>query len=238
MAVAYDSVCPDTASGSSATELTSGAWTISGSDRVVLGVIATGDVTGQNPSNMDHPTAGGALTQAGSTVSLGTHGKLSLWRRVAPTTGSNTSHGAWAASQGENCIGLVSYTGVDQTTPLGTPATANANISGPVASFTATVNITTVVGDTVFAVAFFHETSTNSVPQATPAGGSTGRYEVEGAQMGGFGAVQCIELVATGTTTTMSVDFTGTNMRGDWGMIAVVLHDTSFSGPRFILGTH
>lgn len=231
MAIAFDNVCPDTESSAGTTQLTTGAWTIAGSDRVVFGVIASGDASGANPTSMDHPTAGGALTQVGSTLNVGSHARLSLWRRIAPSTGSNTSHGDWAASQGEACIGMVSYTGVDQATPVGTPVTATGNVNIQTA-FTATVNITTVVGDLVFAVAFYHEVSFSSSTTATPAGGSTGRYDIEATQIGGWGAMQCIELVATGTTTTMSVDFADASLRtGDWGIIAVVINDVAGGQP-------
>ena len=48
---------------------------------------------------------------------------------------------------------------------------------------------------------------------------------LSGLEYDGFGALQCIELVATGATTTMSVDFADAAARnGNWGIIAVVIN--------------
>lgn len=239
MAVAFDNVTPDTASAAGVSTLTSGAWTIAGLNRLLLGFIATGDVAGQNPSGMDHPAAGGPLTQVGSTLSIGTHAKLSAWRLIAPPTGSNTTKGTWAATQGEACIGGVSYTGVDQTTPvvIASVATATGANDGS-GNATATVNVTTNAGDLVVACAFTHNTSSATGPLAAPAGGSTGRYDVEGAQIGSFAAVQVIELVATGVSTAMTVNFTSsdTSPNGGWGIIAFVVKTAAAASTISLMG--
>lgn len=232
MGIAYDNVSPDTSTGAGATELTTGAWTVSGEDRCIIGFIFTNGGTGSTHNSFDHPAAGGAFTQIGSQFNVDTNKRLSMWRKVAPSTGSNTSKGVWSNTQDEDCVGAVSYTGVDQASPVGTPVTASGTTPGT--SATATVDVSTAVGDTVFAVAFVTNSFTSSNIQAAPAGGSTGRYDVEGSgSMGGFAAVQAIELVATGTTTTMSVDFTtlpGTG--GFWGIMAVVVNDAELFVPR------
>jgi hypothetical protein len=231
MTVAFDSVTPDTESSAGTTTLTSGSWTIAGSDRLLLGVIATGDVTAATHSGMDHPAAGGALASV-SNLAIGTHARLSLWRLIAPAAAANTTKGTWGSSQGEAAIGGVSYTGVDQATPLGTPVTNTGTVTSSTA-FSASVNVTTVVGDLVFAVVFFHDTASQVNVAVAVAGGATGRYDIEGTQIGGFGALQCMELVATSTTTTMQADFSAaTNMQGHWGIIAaVVINAASGGGP-------
>jgi hypothetical protein len=225
MAIAYDNVSPDTSTGAGATELTTGAWTVSGSNRCIIGFIFTNGGTGSTHNSFNHPAAGGVFTQVGSQFNVDANKRLSMWRRVAPDTGSNTSKGVWGNTQDECCIGAVSYTGVDQITPAGTPVTASGTTPGTTA--TATVDVTTVAGDLVFAVAFVTNSFASSNISATPAGGSTGRYDVEGSgSMGGFAAVQAIELVASGTTTTMSVDFaTLPGTGGFWGIMAVVIND-------------
>lgn len=230
MAVAFDAVTPDTASGAGTSTLTSGSWTIAGSDRLLIGIIATGDTAAAGHSGMDHPAAGGALTQIGSTLALGVHGNLSAWRLIAPAASSNTTKGTWASSQGEATIAGVSYTGVDQTTPINISsiATATGQCDGSGVG-TATVNVTTSPGDLVFAAVWQHNQSAATAPLVAPAGGSTGRYETEGAQIGSYGALQCIELVASGTTTTMSVDITSADATpfGNWGIIAFVVNAAS-----------
>ena len=80
----------------------------------------------------------------------------------------------------------------------------------------------------VFAAAWVHNVSGATNPTMTPAGGSTGRYEMEGATIGGFAAMQCIELVASGTTTAMSVDIASAeNGTNTWGIIAFVINAAS-----------
>jgi hypothetical protein len=235
MAITYDSVTPDTESSAGTTTLTSGSWTIAGSDRLLLGIIATGDVSAATHSGMDHPAAGGALTSV-SNLAISTHARLSLLRLIAPAAASNTTKGDWGSSQGEACIGGVSYAGVDQTTPLGTPVTNTGTINTTTA-FSASVDITTVVGDLVFAVAFYHEGAEARNPAVAPAGGATGRYEIEGTQIGGWGAMQCIELIASGTTTTMQADFSASlNMNGAWGIIAVVVNAAGGGGDTTLMG--
>jgi len=222
MSISFDNVTPDTASGAGVSTLTSGAWTVGGD--CLFGFIGTGDVSNTTHTSMDHPAAGGAFTNIAS-LALGTHGRVSAWHKIAPTAGSNTTKGDWGASQGEATIGAVSYSGVDQTTPAGTPFTATGQCDGSGVG-TATVDVTgTVAGDVVIAVVFQHNQSAATAPLVTPAGGSTGRYETEGAQIGSYAAMQVIELVATGATTTMSVDITSADATpfGNWGIIAFVV---------------
>jgi hypothetical protein len=239
MGVAYDSVSPDTSTGAGATTLTTGAWTVSGTERCIIGFIFTNGGTGSTHTNFDHPAAGGAFTQIGSQFNVDANKRFSMWRLVEPPTGSNTSKGTWGNTQDECCIGAVSYTGVHQSAPVGSPVTASGTTPGTTA--TATVDITTVVGETVFAVAFVTNSFTSSNIAATPAGGSQGRYDVEGSgSMGGFAAVQAIELVATGTTTTMSVDFaTLPGTGGFWGIMAVVVKEApTFAASTRMIGNH
>jgi len=209
MAIAFDAVCPATSSGAGVTSLTSGSWTVAaGSDRCLFGFMSTGDSAAASHTGMKWRGSGGdALTQVGSTQPIGsTHANVSAWRLIAPTAESNTAYGNWGASQGEACIAMLSYTGVDQTTPAGTPVSATGGTSNPGGTATATVDVTTEVGDTVIAVCMSHNQSISTNITLAAAGGATSRYEVDGAVMGGYAAMIVTELVASGTTTTMSVD--------------------------------
>lgn len=232
MAIAYDNVSPDTATQVAGTSLTSAAWTIAGSDRLLFGFIGTAaGGGGAAHSGMKWGGSGGtALTQIGSTLTVGSPGRLSAWRLIAPTAASQTLYGNWAASQDESCIGGVSYTGVDQTTPVGTPATNTGSFAG-VTSGNATVNVTTVSGDLVVAC-FWVVAQSAADPQMTPNGTPTptGRYECEGAQLT-YEALQVQEVVATGTTTTVSCQYSsGAAFSGDWGVIAFVVNAAAGGG--------
>lgn len=170
-------------------------------------------------------STGDALTQIGSTLTVSANARLSAWRLIAPSAESNTSYGNWAASQDECSIGMVSYTGVDQTTPVGTPVT-NTGSSGSGTSVTATVDVTTTVGQTVFAVAFVNlSSSADTTITAAPGTGCTERYDIDGSQLGGWSALGAVERVATGTTTTVSVDFSWSVLDvASWGIIAFVVN--------------
>lgn len=232
MAIAYDNLSPDTSSTGNVANLTSGSWSISGSDRVLFGFIGTGTGgTAATHSAMRWNGSGGTdLTQIGSTINAGAGGRVSAWRLVAPTAASQTLYGLWSTNQDETAIGGVSYTGVDQTTPVGTPSTNTGVITGS-ASGTMSVTITTAVSDVVVAV-FWMTCTTAANPTLTPSGTPTptGRYEVEGATLG-YEAMQVQEVVATGTSTTVSCDYSsGGAFSGDWGAIAFVVNAASGGG--------
>jgi len=193
--------------------------------------MATADGTPTTHSGMKWGGSGGdALTQVGSSLTIGPYAVLSAWRLIAPTATTGTAYGNWAAAQNQDCIAMLSYTGVDQTTPVGTAVTATGLVDAGGAG-TATVNVTTVPGDLVVACAWSQNESQATNPQLTPSGGSTGRYEVEGTTIeGGWAALQVIELVATGTTTTMSIDIVGAQNNGGndrWGIIAFVVNQAA-----------
>lgn len=232
MSADFNVASPDTASGSSVTELTTGAYTPGGSDRLLIGVMATGDVSAATHTGMDHPAAGGALTAVGSAVALGTHGRSSVWRLISPAASSATTKGVWGSSQGESAIGGIAYSGVDQTTPIKLSSiVTNTGTVTATTAFTATVNVATVAGEKVFAFAFFHETSAMVNPGATEGAGCTPVYDIEGTQMGGFGACMAVERTASGTSTTMSVDFSAAvNMNGHWSIHAFVINAAAGGG--------
>lgn len=238
MAIAYDNVSPDTSSTANVASLTSAAWTIAGSDRCLFGFIGTGTGgTATTHTEMRwNGSSGTLLSQIGTTLSVGTPGRLSAWRLIAPTAASQTLYGLWAAAQDETAIGGVSYTGVDQTTPVGTPATNTGTITGS-ASGTMSVTISTTAGQKVLAV-FWVVTTSAADPQLTPSGTPTptGRYEIEGAQLG-FEAMQVQEVDATGTSTTVSCDYSsGAAFSGSWGAIAFVVNEAVGGSSPVLMG--
>ncbi|MDX2059939.1 MAG: hypothetical protein SFV24_19170 [Gemmatimonadales bacterium] len=231
MAIAFDAVSPDTFSNANVSSLTTGAWTIAGANRLLLAAMASGAGTPQNPSSCNWQGSGGtALTQIGSTLNIGANGKLSVFRLIAPTAAADTLYGAWGAAQDETILGGVSYTGVDQTTPVGTPVTNTGTLTGGGGDMT--VNVPTAVGDLVVAVFFLLDFNGNNpllTPNGTPA--ATGRYDVEGSELG-FEALQIQEVVATGTTTTVSCAAAPTSgsLSAEWGVIAFVVNAATGGG--------
>lgn len=226
MTIAFDAVSADTFSAANVASLTSAAFTIAGSDRVLFAAMIAGAGTPAAHSAMKWGGSTGTdLTQVGTSLNVGANGRMSAWRLIAPTAASQTLYGEYATNQDETAIGGTSYTGVDQTTPVGTPVTnvGTATGSGPT---NMTVNVTTAVGDVVWAVFFALDGNGNSplmTPNGTPT--PTGRYEIEGAQLT-FEAMQIQEVVATGTTTTVSCSIqpTSGSLNVDWGVIAFVVN--------------
>lgn len=223
MAIAYDNVSPDTV-GSAVTSVTSSAWSIAaGADRILVGFLASVDASPAAHSGMKWGGAGGtALTQVGSTYSAGLYTRLSAWRLIAPTAASQTLYGNVAASQGYLAAAGLSYSGVDQTTPTGTTATNSGSVTNSF-GFDATVTIATAVNDVVLAC-FVIVDGNGSTPLMTPNGtpASTGRYDNESA----IYSIQAQEVVATGTSTTVSCNIapTASNITGDWGAFALILN--------------
>ncbi len=233
MAIAFDAASADTFSSGNVASLTSAAFAIAGSDRLLIAAMAAGAGTPAAHNSMKWGGSGGTdLTQVGTSLNIGANARLSAWRLIAPTAASQTLYGAYAANQDETAIGGTSYTGCDQTTPLGTAVTATGTATGS-GSTNMTVNVTTVAGDVVWAVFFVLDSNGNSpllTPNGTPT--PTGRYEVEGAQLT-FEAMQIQEVVASGTTTTVScaVQPTSGFQAVDWGVIAFVVNAAAAPPP-------
>ena len=84
--------------------------------------------------------------------------RVYIYRLIAPPTGSNTLDVTWsgALSQGA-VVGAITYTGVNQTTPTGTFASASGNNSSP------SVTVTGATGRLMFGVASGQTTSAYTV---------------------------------------------------------------------------
>jgi hypothetical protein len=86
-----------------------------------------------------------ALTLVGTAAST-TNTRVEIWRRIAPSTGTNDVVITFSGNLRYGArAGVMTFTGVHQTTPLGTFAGANGNSVGP-----ATVNVTSAATDLVF----------------------------------------------------------------------------------------
>lgn len=213
MAVAFDNA--DGAQGTGASSLETSAWTIAGSDRLL--VAGMGWSAGSPPtySAIKWGGSGGvSLTQVGSTLSQG-FGRLALARLIAPSASSAVLRGELSGSADEFCVGGVSFTGAHQTTPLGTAITNTGNGSSPV---TATAN--NVVSDTnemVVSAAFSTQSASGTVTVAVGSG-QTQRWEEE--SIGAFSAgTQSTEPGASSVN--MTEVFTASGGTADWMIFGV-----------------
>lgn len=121
----HHSATHDASSSGSAANATSitVAHTCSGTDRCLFVGITTKD-----EATTSRTYAGVALTSVGQ-IANGTSCRSELWQLVAPATGANNI----VANFGETdvVLGGESMTGVDQTTPTGTAATATGTSTAP-----------------------------------------------------------------------------------------------------------
>lgn len=128
MAVAVDATTTDgTASGVPQSSRTF-SHTCSGSNRLlIVDVCNDEDSSAVTVSSVTYN--GVALTQR-ITVNRSNSIRASIWYLIAPATGANNVVVTLASSQ-EFVAAARSYTGVSQTTPLGTAASANATSTAP-----------------------------------------------------------------------------------------------------------
>lgn len=128
MAVLFDAVGPS-AAGAGVAGGTTLSWshTCTGTNRLLTVAVAVG--TGGTDSMTASATyAGVAMTSAGKVHTNGyINGYVQLFYLVAPPTGANTVVVTTSAAPSSIVGGSVSFTGADQTTPLGTAQTAFGN---------------------------------------------------------------------------------------------------------------
>lgn len=125
MALAFDAT--SSASGGGTGPFTF-SHTCSGSERVLIGVISLFD-------NLDSVTGftynGVAFTAVPSGSATINNYSVTLYYLIAPATGSNTVSVTTTGAVNDIGIGVISFTGADQTSPLGTANTATGTSTTP-----------------------------------------------------------------------------------------------------------
>jgi VCBS repeat-containing protein len=165
--IAEDAVSTGTAN-TGASSKTVSHTTSSGSDRLMLVGISFGKDNGDSVASVTYN--GVALTKVDAQD--GGEGRVEIWRLVAPATGtanlvvnfSGTSHEGAA-------IGVMTFTGVDQSTPLGAFAGAQADAGNP------SVTVTSAANELVFGVAAVSDSNDQGF---TPGTGQTEKWDLFG----------------------------------------------------------
>ncbi|UCC45002.1 MAG: DUF4347 domain-containing protein, partial [Candidatus Zixiibacteriota bacterium] len=172
MAVAVDNVT--TATGTSITNV---SHTTSGTEGLMLiGVsISTGDP--DRPSSMSYN--GVALTQVGVQTGTGQN-RMEIWSLVAPDIGTHNLTINWSGEPSGASLGIITFTGVDQTTPLGTFASATG--SGTSGS----VNVTSAAGELVFGSVMVSASNQDLIP----GGSQTEQWDIIGGSANGGGSTE------------------------------------------------
>ena len=215
--------------GTASASLTTTAWTIAGDNRLLVAGMVWSAGSPPAYSTMKWGGSGGtALTQVGSTLAIGANLRVAMAYLIAPAAGSSTLYGEVAASTDEFCIGGVSFTAVNQSTPLGTEVTNSQDI--PAAS-PATVDVTsTLASDLVIDICGATQTVGGTITLAVGANQDM-RWEQE--SVGTFSAGTQSTEAGNGGTVTMSEAITFSGGFLIWGIIAVRILDA----PAVLLNT-
>lgn len=140
----------DTATSIATSNTSTVSWThdAEGSHRLAV----VGVSWGLNAATISSITYGGVpMSQVVTRNNTTKNVQIALWKLVAPPTGTQTIVVTFSSSVGGNIMaGAVGFTGVDQTTPTGTPMSSTGggnSIATTVTSGTNEVVIDTVVSD-------------------------------------------------------------------------------------------
>lgn len=214
MAIAFDAAA--TGGAASASSVTF-SHTCTGSDLLLLVGVHLYNVNGATISSVTYN--GIALTLVDSAAN--SNRRVSLYRLVAPATGANDVVITLSGTEFEVNGGSMSFTGVDQTTPLGTAVAANGNSTTP------TVDVSAATNDVVAAVLAIEHSGTLSV-----GAGQTSRYSA----VGGGGWNKYAGSTEPGaTTTTMSWSDT---VGGAWGIVGVPIKPKAAAGGGIVPVIH
>jgi len=126
--------------------LTISHTTASGADRLMLVGISFVNDELETVSSVTYN--GVALTLVGSEV-RSDDGRVEIWRLIAPPSGTHNVVITFSAPLARAAVaGVMTFTGVHQTTPLGTFASASLSCTAPCAN--PSVNVTSAVNELVF----------------------------------------------------------------------------------------
>jgi uncharacterized protein YjdB len=153
--------------------------------------------------NVNAITYGGVAMTLVGFANRGTDSRVYIYRMLAPPVGTANIVVTFSGSLSKGAVvGAISYSGVNQSTPLGTFATANADATNP------SVNASSTSGDLVFDVV-----ALKNLNAMTAGSGQTQRWNITSGEI----RATCSTEPATGTSTTMS----WTSSKGKWVIGAV-----------------
>lgn len=203
-------------SGQTALNLTSFAVG-SGTNRLLL----CGVSQWNNPDLAPSATFNGSsLTVAGAATRAESPGvrRATMLYLIAPANVTATVAVSWGGSAvSEAIVGCTSWTGVDQTTPLGTPVTTTA-----ASTTTITTNVTGASGDVVHDVL-----SVDDSALTLPTGNQTARWGRANGSNNSDGAGQS----AAGTGSATAMTWTTASSRPVWAQIGAAIKQASGGGP-------
>jgi hypothetical protein len=215
--VVFDAVTSRTVEGGGTSLTLAHAVTARGS-RVLYTFVTCSHSSITTPSGVTY--AGDAMTQIGSVVTSSNQ-SITLWRLVAPDSGTNNTIATFGSSPSDIGIGQMSFYGVDQTTPEGTSVDATGTDDTP------TLNVTSEVDDMVISGVCTATGGSTGAPFGAGAS-QTERYDDAGTNLDQTGSTE----VATATSTTMS--YLMTTGAGNWASKGVAIKPNGATGAHAV----
>jgi hypothetical protein len=142
MSVAVDAT--STGSGNNVSSVTVSHTTTSASDRLLLVGVSMDSTGGRTVTSVTY--GGQSLTLVGAQAGGANPVRVEIWRLINPASGTANVVVNLSGSTDGVSVGATTFTGVDQTTPLGTFASAIGTNNSP------TVNVTSAAGELVYDV--------------------------------------------------------------------------------------
>lgn len=206
MAIAFDA-SPSAVTGS-AVETKTWAHTCTGSNLILIVGLAFRSTV----SSVSVTYNGVAMTSVGDTAAGPTGGVVYMFRLVNPATGANNVVANWTTAS--NMVGgSMSFTGVSQSDPIGTPTTATGTASP------ATTTVSSATGELVV-----DALSSNAVLPSVGADQTTRYGPTLSTNVYGAGSTE-----AGASSVTMSWTF---GSAANWGIVAVPLKPSVDFVPR------
>jgi hypothetical protein len=230
MPIAFNTAGPATVA-QEVSALETGTFTVSGTDRLMLSFVSsTGFASGPGASTCLFGGSGGtSMVQIGSeTTSSASY--LRAYRHIAPSTSLSTIYATVTTEQTRLSIASLSYTGVDQTTPvvLASITTASGNFN--TTSTTATAVVTTTAGDVVVGCFTLIDYSFDGAGVSFSEISGTERMFQDGGTENVVG-VQILEATASGTSTTFSTTMTVAQANfAAWQFVGFILNPAGGGG--------
>ncbi|NND90634.1 MAG: DUF2341 domain-containing protein, partial [Granulosicoccus sp.] len=180
-------------SGSTSGSTLTISHTTSGTDRLMIVGVSLSPKNGESVSSVTYN--GSNLTLVGVIEETAGKARVELWQMVAPATGTHDVTVTFNAVVPEGATaGVMTFNGVDQTTPLGSFVSAEDKTG------IASVNVSTEVGDLVFSTV---AASSDSLVNLSEASGQSEYWDLFQSMVEGAGSTK----VATSTSETMSWTF-------------------------------
>ena len=192
----------------------------SGTSRLMLVGVSMDAQTSASVTSVTYN--GSALSLVGTIQDTGSNVRVELWQMVAPATGTHDVVVSFSQSMTEGGIaGVMTFNGVDQTTPLGSFASAQG------IGTTASVNVSTDVGDLVFSTMGVDGGTDDALNHAA---GQTEYWETFQPGTEGAGSTK----LATSTSETMSWTF----LSNQWAIGAVSIKSVANTEMQMITGSY